>query len=248
MHYHFAPPLVVLLHSFAFMSMVSSQHVGWLRLSPSTQFSISNCHPSSHYLAFDVMVRSCQLLSLSLLGAKHNEENGMLVHGLRVVSLRWLCPLLVVVGFALQILFGEFCFWDGICSDLEHRFASLLRYSWLKGLCHLSLIFAWFYHIHVDLWELDGRMPTMMIAIIWSEDLGSLYSLPPEGGFASWLCRSLLCPGSIGTLLPHDWSLYIDHSSWHKSGSELVAGSQGNCFTIGHARSLWCMLSLTFLT
>ena len=70
------------------------------------------------------MIRSCQLLSLSLLGAKHNEENGMLVHGLRVVvSLRWLCPLLVVVGFALQILFGGFC-------------------SWLKGLCHVSLIFA----------------------------------------------------------------------------------------------------------
>ena len=56
------------------------------------------------------MIRSCQLLSLSLLGTKHNEENWMLVHGLRVVSLRWLCPLLVVVGFALQILFGEFCF------------------------------------------------------------------------------------------------------------------------------------------
>ena len=27
-------------------------------------------------------------------------------------------------------------------------------------------------------------MPTMMIAIIWSEDLGPLCSLPPEGGFA----------------------------------------------------------------
>ena len=42
---------------------------------------------------------------------------------------------LLVVGFALQILSGEFYFCDGICSDLEHRFASLLRYSWLKGLC-----------------------------------------------------------------------------------------------------------------
>ena len=173
----------------------------------------------------------------------------MLVHGLRVVvSLRCLCPLLDVVGFTLQILFGEFCFWDGICSDLEHRFASLLRYSWLKSLCHLSLIFAWFHHLHVDLRDLDGRMPIMMIAIIWSEDLGSLYSLPPEGGFASWLFRSQLCPGSIGTSLSDECSLYIGHSSWHESGSELVAGSQRNCFTIGYPRSLWCMLSLTFLT
>ena len=67
---------------------------------------------------------------------------------------------------------------------LEHRFASPPRNSWLNGLYHVSLIFAWFHHLHVDLRDLDGRMPSMMIAIIWLEDLGSLYSLPPEGGFA----------------------------------------------------------------